>query len=103
MLLYKRSGEPVEAVLWVLPIQNVALGTANVAAVCIANVTAARCKRVERLTLGRMLGSGAFGRVHIGTLLLSDVATILHIFNIFFVAVSSYTVSVHYHSDVCIS
>jgi hypothetical protein len=70
MLLYKRSGEPVEVALWVLPIQNVALAATNVAAVCVANVTAARCKRVERLTLGRLLGSGAFGRVHIGVLLL---------------------------------
>lgn len=34
----------------------------------IANVTAAACPVVGDITLGRVLGSGAFGTVHIGVL-----------------------------------
>lgn len=67
MYLYKGSGDPIIASVWVLPIENVVMAPdAAVAAVVIANVTAARCKRVDNILLGRVLGAGAFGQVHIG-------------------------------------
>lgn len=65
-LLYKKTGEPLVATLWVLPVESVALASTTAAVVCVANITAARCKRVQAITLGRVLGEGAFGRVHIG-------------------------------------
>lgn len=91
ILFYRRSGEP-----WIANVRAVRCPTAaagssketpedpskeseegsKTASRCtsfscilsIANVTAAACPVVGDITLGRVLGSGAFGTVHIGVL-----------------------------------
>ena len=67
LLLYKRCGEPFVGTVWVLPVRATPRAAADIAVVCIGNVTG-RCRKVQNLTLGRVLGAGAFGRVHIGVL-----------------------------------
>lgn len=50
-----------------VPLQAEVMRGHPLALVFLANITASTLKRVKQVTLGRTLGAGAFGTVHIGT------------------------------------
>lgn len=65
LLLYRSSGQPFQAAVLAMPLADRRGGCAS-CWLCVCDVTAASCPRVNDITLGRVLGAGAFGTVHIG-------------------------------------
>eukprot|EP00892_Ulva_mutabilis_P000343 jgi/Ulvmu1/10309/UM060_0111.1 len=65
LLLYRGTGEPFQAGVLAMPLPD-RRGRIASCWLCVCDITAACCPCVGELTLGRVLGAGAFGTVHIG-------------------------------------
>lgn len=65
LLLYRSDGEPFQAGVLAMPLRD-RRGRSSRCWMCVCDLTAASCPRVGDITLGRVLGAGAFGTVHIG-------------------------------------
>jgi hypothetical protein len=76
VLFYRRNGEPWLCRILAVPYPGVRPGlpvrssedatSGHMCLLCMANVTASTCPTIGDITLGRHLGSGAFGTVFIG-------------------------------------
>ena len=87
VLLYRSNGKPVMMCLWVFALSAQVMRGLPLSLVFFANLTATSLKRVKQITLGRFLGAGAYGSVHVGTLhpnhvihrLERSILTLLHL------------------------